>query len=375
MEDLSARFDAADERIAAAAEYLDAAGLEQRVADLGDRAAAPDLWDDPERARKLTKDLADAQADLELLTRMRGLLDDARTLDELAREAGDDDTQSEARAALEALDGHLHALEQRSLYFGEYDERDAIVSIHPGEGGTESQDWGEMLLRMYLRWAEHAGFTAEIDEYQPGDEAGLKSATVAFSGRYAYGNLLSERGVHRLVRMSPFDSANRRHTSFTSVDVIPVFDEGDDVVDIDDDDLRIDTYRSSGAGGQHVNVTDSAVRITHIPTGVVVACQNERSQMQNKAKAMQILQARLADLRRQERQAEIDSIRGEKSNIGFGSQIRSYVLAPYQMIKDLRTDHETGDVNRVLDGDIDDFIEAWLRRRRGDESQKASTST
>lgn len=375
MEDLTARFGAAQERIAAAAEYLDATGLEAKVADLGDAAAAPDLWDDADRARRLTKELADAQADLDLLGRLRELLDDARTLDELAREAGDDETQAEAVATLVSLDERLDALEQRSLFFGEYDDRDAIVSIHPGEGGTESQDWGEMLLRLYLRWAERAGFSTEIDEYQPGDEAGLKSATVAFSGRFAYGSLLSERGVHRLVRMSPFDSANRRHTSFTSVDVIPVFDVGDDVVEIDDEDLRIDTYRSSGAGGQHVNVTDSAVRITHLPTGVVVACQNERSQMQNKAKAMQILQARLADLRRQERQAEIDSIRGEKSNIGFGSQIRSYVLAPYQMIKDLRTDHETGDVNRVLDGEIDDFIEAWLRRRREDESQKDSTST
>lgn len=374
MEDLSARFGAAQERITAAAEYLDAAGLEAKVADLGDQAAAPGLWDDAEAARRLTKELADAQADLELLGRLRGLLDDARTLDELAREEGDDDTQAEAVASLAALDERLDALEQRSLFFGEYDERDAIVSIHPGEGGTESQDWGEMLLRLYLRWAERAGFGAEIDEYQPGDEAGLKSATVVFSGRFAYGSLLSERGVHRLVRMSPFDSANRRHTSFTSVDVIPVFDAGDDAVEIDDEDLRIDTYRSSGAGGQHVNVTDSAVRITHLPTGVVVACQNERSQMQNKAKAMQILQARLAELRRQERQAEIDSIRGEKSNIGFGSQIRSYVLAPYQMIKDLRTDHETGDVNRVLDGGIDDFIEAWLRRRREDAS-KVSSST
>lgn len=369
MEDLSTRFEAAAERIGAAADYLDESGLEQKVADLGERAAAPDLWDDPERARKLTKELADAQADLDLLSKLRELLDDARTLDELAREAGDEDTEAEAVAALAGLDDRLHALEQRSLLFGDYDERDAIVSIHPGEGGTESQDWGEMLLRMYLRWAEHAGFEAEIDEYQPGDEAGLKSATVLFSGRYAYGHLLSERGVHRLVRMSPFDSANRRHTSFTSVDVIPVFDAGDDAVEIDDDDLRIDTYRSSGAGGQHVNVTDSAVRITHLPTGVVVACQNERSQMQNKAKAMQILQARLADRRRQERQAEIDSIRGEKSNIGFGSQIRSYVLAPYQMIKDLRTEHETGDVNRVLDGEIDDLIEAWLRQRREAESR------
>jgi len=354
---------------------FDSAGLERKLADLSELASAPDLWEDADRARKVTRELASAESDLRLLERLQGLLDDAHTLDELAREEQDEPSQDEAATELARLDAELDRLELRSLFFGEYDERDAIVSIHPGEGGTESQDWGDMLLRMYLRWAEAHGYDVEIDEYQPGDEAGLKSATVMVSGKFAYGNLLSEQGVHRLVRMSPFDSANRRHTSFTSVDVIPVFDEGDETVEIDPDDLRIDTYRSSGAGGQHVNVTDSAVRITHLPTGVVVACQNERSQMQNKAKAMQILQARLAERARQEHQEEIDRIRGEKSDIGFGSQIRSYVLAPYQMIKDLRTEAETGDVNAVLDGKLDPFMEAWLRRRREQESRQPSTST
>jgi peptide chain release factor 2 len=333
--------------------------------ELREATAAPDLWDDPDRARRLTRKLAGVESDLDLLDSLARRLDDAATLDSLAREEGDEAAQAEAAAELAALGDALAALDLRALYFGEYDERDAIVEIHPGAGGTESQDWGEMLLRMYLRWAESRSYDLEIDDYQPGDEAGLKSVTFIVSGRYAYANMLSERGVHRLVRISPFDAAKRRHTSFASVDVIPVFDDAEDAVDIDIEDLRIDTYRSSGAGGQHVNVTDSAVRITHIPTGIVVACQNERSQTQNKAKAMQILAARLAERQRAEREAEMARIRGEKAEIGWGSQIRSYVLAPYQMVKDLRSGYETGDVNAVLDGRIDPFIEAWLRHRRG----------
>ncbi len=347
---------------------FDAPGLEARVEDLRKQAGAPDLWDDPDRARRVTRELAAVEGDLDVLARLDRRLDDARTLEEMAREAGDEATQAEAVAELDGLDCDLDALELRSLYFGEYDERDAIVEIHPGEGGTESQDWAEMLLRMYLRWAERRGLDVEVDEVQPGDEAGVKSATITLSGRHAYGTLLSERGVHRLVRISPFDASSRRHTSFASVDVIPVFDVGDEGVEIGPDDLRIDTYRSSGAGGQHVNVTDSAVRITHLPTSVVVACQNERSQTQNKAKAMQILRARLAERRRQERDAELAEIRGEKMKVGFGSQIRNYVLAPYQLAKDLRTDLEVGDVNGVLDGDLDRFMESWLRWRRSQEA-------
>ncbi len=343
---------------------FDVVGLETKAEELRSFTVATDFWNDADRARSVSKALSDAESDLSMLKNLNQLLDDAKTLDEMAREADDDSTQAEAVSELDELTTELDKLELRSLYFGEYDERDAIIEIHPGAGGTESQDWGDMLLRLYLRWAERNDFEAEIDEYQPGEEAGLKSATVTIKGRYAYGNLLSERGVHRLVRISPFDSSARRHTSFTSVDVIPVFDDADANVEIEPDDLRIDTYRSSGAGGQHVNKTDSAVRITHLPTGVVVACQNQRSQLQNRAKAMVILKARLAERERQEREKAMAKIRGVKADIGWGSQIRSYVLAPYQMVKDQRTGAETGDINSVLDGNIGPQIEAWLRWRR-----------
>ncbi len=245
---------------------------------------------------------------------------------------------------------------------GELDRRNAIITIHPGAGGTESQDWAEMLLRMYLRWIERRGFKREIVDVQSGDEAGIKSATVVVGGDYAYGLLAAEAGIHRLVRISPFDQAARRHTSFASLYVWP--DLPDDIdIEIEDKDLRVDTFRSSGAGGQHVNVTDSAVRLTHLPTGIVVSCQNERSQHKNRASAMKVLKARLYDLRLKEQQAKLDELGGEKKEIAFGSQIRSYVLHPYQMVKDHRTKYQVGDVNRVLDGDLDEFIKAYLMRR------------
>jgi len=245
---------------------------------------------------------------------------------------------------------------------GEHDDRDAIVAIHPGAGGTESQDWAEMLLRMYLRYCERKGWSTETVDYQAGEEAGIKSATFMVRGDYAYGYLKAERGVHRLVRISPFDAAKRRHTSFASVYVYPDIDE-DIEIDIDDKDLRVDTYRSSGAGGQHVNVTDSAIRITHLPSGLVVTCQNERSQHKNRATAMKLLRARLYQLALEKRKEERTEIEGEKKEIGFGSQIRSYVLQPYQMVKDLRTGHEVGDVQRILDGDLDGLIEAYLAQQ------------
>jgi peptide chain release factor 2 len=245
---------------------------------------------------------------------------------------------------------------------GELDRKNAIVAIHPGAGGTESQDWAEMLMRMYLRWIERRGFGRDIVDLQPGEEAGIKSATFTVTGDYAYGLLLAEAGVHRLVRISPFDQASRRHTSFASVFVWPELPE-DVEVDLEEKDLRIDTYRSSGAGGQHVNVTDSAVRITHLPTGIVVSCQNERSQHKNRAQAMKVLKARLFDLKMKEQQAKLEQLGGEKKDIAFGSQIRSYVLAPYQMIKDHRTKHQVGDVNRVLDGDLDGLIKTYLMRK------------
>jgi peptide chain release factor 2 len=263
---------------------------------------------------------------------------------------------------LDDLAREVDAGETKKMLGGEHDRKNAIVTIHPGAGGTESQDWAEMLLRMYLRWTERRGFKREVIDVQPGDEAGIKSVTFTVIGDYAYGMLLAEAGVHRLVRISPFDQAARRHTSFASVYVWPELPEDVDI-DIEEKDLRVDTYRSSGAGGQHVNVTDSAVRITHIPTGIVVSCQNERSQHKNRAQAMRVLKSRLYDLRMKEQQARLEQLGGEKRDIAFGSQIRSYVLHPYQMIKDHRTKEQVGDVNRVLDGDIDMFIKSYLMKK------------
>ena len=258
---------------------------------------------------------------------------------------------------------HIVALETQSLFSGPYDENDAIVELHAGAGGTDAQDWTEMLLRMYMRWAERRGFSVEVDEATEGQEAGLLSATFIIKGRFAYGWLSAERGVHRLVRISPFDSQARRQTSFASLEITPLLDD-DSEVEIDEKDLRVDTYRSSGAGGQHINKTDSAVRLTHLPTNIVVSCQNERSQHQNRARAMQILAAKLAERARAERQAELDALSGNRGDNAWGSQIRSYVQAPYQLVKDHRTDFETGNVEAVLDGDLEDFMEAELRRQR-----------
>jgi peptide chain release factor 2 len=287
---------------------------------------------------------------------------DASVLWDLAQSETDQETASEALAEVERLEDELSRLEVVALLGEEFDDHPAILEIHAGEGGTDSQDWAEMLLRMYLRWAERRGMKADLVMATPGEEAGIKSATVTVDGRYAYGLLSSERGVHRLVRISPFDAAKRRHTSFSSIDVTPEVEDDSDV-DVNPEELRIDTYRSSGAGGQHVNVTDSAVRITHIPTGIVVAVQNERSQMQNRAVAMRILKSRLVAKAREEREAEIAALGGDKMEIGFGSQIRSYVMHPYQMVKDHRTSLEVGNVQAVLDGAIDRFIEAELRRK------------
>ena len=287
---------------------------------------------------------------------------DARVLWELAVAEDDDATGREAEAEVTALEAELSSLEVTALLGGEFDDNPAILEVHAGEGGTDSQDWAEILLRMYQRWTERRGYKAEMLEVTPGEEAGIKSVTLTITGRHAYGLLAAERGVHRLVRISPFDQAKRRHTSFASVDVTPEVEE-DQEVEISPDDIRVDTYRSSGAGGQHVNVTDSAVRITHIPTGIVVSCQNERSQMQNRAVAMRVLASRLLARQREEREAEMEALRGEKREIGFGSQIRSYVMHPYQMVKDHRTNVEVGNVQSVLDGDLDRFIAAELKRK------------
>jgi len=291
---------------------------------------------------------------------LRKRADDLAVLVEWA-EAGEA-VDAELSQALESLDQEVQAGEIKKMLGGEHDRKNAILTIHPGAGGTESQDWAEMLLRMYMRWMERRGFKREVIDHQPGEEAGLKSATVTVTGEYAYGLLSAEAGVHRLVRISPFDQAARRHTSFASVYVWPEVTEDVDV-EIEDKDIRIDTYRSSGAGGQHVNVTDSAVRITHIPTGIVVSCQNERSQHRNRDSAMKVLKARLYDLKLKEQQAKLEQISGAKPQIAFGSQIRSYVLHPYQLVKDHRTKEQVGDINRVLDGDIDQFIKSYLMKR------------
>lgn len=273
-----------------------------------------------------------------------------------------EDVEADAVRSLDEFQVDVDAGETKKMLGGEHDRRNAILTIHPGAGGTESQDWAEMLLRMYLRWTERRGLKRDVMDLQPGDEAGIRSATVNVVGDFAYGLLLAEAGVHRLVRISPFDQAARRHTSFASVYVWPELPDDVDIV-IEDKDLRIDTYRSSGAGGQHVNVTDSAVRITHLPSGIVVSCQNERSQHRNRDAAMKVLKARLFDLKVKEQQERLEQLGGEKKDIAFGHQIRSYVLHPYQMVKDHRTKEQVGDVNRVLDGDIDGFIKAYLMRK------------
>ena len=325
------------------------------------QASAPDFWNDQEAAQKLLQDRSRLEKKIERQEYFESQIADAEVLFEFAEE--DQSSLNELQSLVEALEHDLSQAETEMLLAGDNDRRNAICTIHPGAGGTESQDWAEMLLRMYLKWAEQRGFKAELLEYQPGEEAGLKSVTFRVEGEYAYGLLAAEAGVHRLVRISPFDQAARRHTSFASLFVYPEIDE-DIEVEINDKDLRVDTYRATGAGGQHINTTDSAVRITHIPTNIVVSCQNQRSQHQNRAVAMQVLRSRLYELELQRRQAETAELEANKADISFGSQIRSYVLAPYQLVKDTRTKLERGNVEAVLGGDIDDFIKAFLLARK-----------
>ena len=350
-------------RVADARAYLNIEDLRARLADLEVAASKPDLWDDQDVARRVTTEMSSVRDDVELIEGLESRVEDLQTLFELGREEGDDSVEPEIEAGVAGLRDELDRLELRALFTGEYDERDAICQVSSGAGGTDAQDWTEMLLRMFTRWAERKGFSVEIDEVNEGTEAGLSSATFTVRGRWAYGLLTGEKGVHRLIRISPFDANARRQTAFAAFDAVPALD-AEELPDIDPNDLRIDTYRSSGAGGQHVNVTDSAVRITHIPTGVVVSCQNQRSQLQNRAKAMEILAARLAQLHREEQRAELERLSGEKRDVAFGSQIRTYTLHPYQLVKDERTRHETGNVQAVLDGDLDAFIEAFLQWRR-----------
>lgn len=349
---------------------FDVESKERELNDLRERAASPDLWNDPDAATELTRRLSRFERLLGQLERLGGAIDDGELMLEMADEESDAAAVEGVIAELSAVDAELGKLEIESLYFGEYDDSAAIVSVHAGAGGVDAQDWAEMLLRMYLRFLESEGFAVEVDEITPGDEAGIKSATFTVKGDYAYGTMEGERGVHRLVRISPFDANARRHTSFAGVDVIP--EVGDAIeIEISPDDLRIDTFRSQGAGGQHVNTTDSAVRITHLPTNTVVACQAERSQIQNRARAMTLLKARLADLARQQQRDQIDEIRGEQTEAGWGRQLRSYVMQPYQLVKDLRTEHEIGNIQGVLDGDIRPLVEAYLHWRRA--RQEASS--
>jgi peptide chain release factor 2 len=349
-----------EERLAELEAFFGVERLRDEAAKLGEQMSRPGFWDDPDKAKEVSARFSRVEARMRLLEGLRGSLTDSEELLELAEDDGD--LLSEVEEELGRVEQVLEEQEVARLFTGEYDEGDAILTINSGAGGVDSQDWAEMLARMYRRWAERRGFGLEVIEYTEGEEAGIKSATFTVSGEYAFGLLSAERGVHRLVRISPFDAGGRRHTSFASVAVAPVIDDRVEV-DLDEKDLKIDTYRSSGAGGQHVNKTDSAVRITHLPTGIVVQCQNERSQHQNREVAMRILRARLFELAREKREREIASIGGEKADIEWGSQIRSYVLHPYKLVKDHRTGEETANVDRVLDGDLDAFVYAFLKSR------------
>jgi peptide chain release factor 2 len=349
-----------EERLAELEAFFDVERLRQDAAELGEAMSKPGFWDDTEEARMVSAHFSRVQSRIELLDRLRERLSDTGELLELAEE--DTELLREVEEELGRVERVLEEQEVARLFAGEYDEGDAILTINPGAGGVDSQDWAEMLARMYRRWAERRGFDLEVIEYTEGEEAGIKSATFTVSGEYAFGLLSAERGVHRLVRISPFDAGARRHTSFASVAVAPVVGEAVEV-EVDEKDLKVDTYRASGAGGQHVNKTDSAVRITHLPTGIVAQCQNERSQHQNREVAMRVLRARLFELEREKREQEIAAQSGEKAEIEWGSQIRSYVLHPYKLVKDHRTGEETANVDRVLDGDLDSLIYAYLKNR------------
>jgi peptide chain release factor 2 len=343
---------------------LDLEKLRADIAVLEEQAAAPSLWDDPEAAQKITSKLSHLQAEVRKAETLRGRIDDLGVLFELAEEMDDPDTLAEAETELTSVRKALDEMEVRTLLSGEYDEREALVNIRAEAGGVDASDFAERLQRMYLRWAERHGYSTEIYETSYAEEAGIKSTTFVVKAPYAYGTLSVEQGTHRLVRISPFDNQGRRQTSFAGVEILPVV-ESSDHVEIDESELRIDVYRASGPGGQGVNTTDSAVRITHLPTGIVVSCQNERSQIQNKASAMNVLQAKLLERQRQEERARMDALKDSGSS--WGNQMRSYVLHPYQMVKDLRTEFEVGNPQSVLDGEIDGFLEAGIRWRKQQE--------
>jgi peptide chain release factor 2 len=358
----SSRLSKPNSRICGA--FFDQATKVDELNEIEARLADPALWNNPDEAQKLTRRKAELTTGVDALGRIASLVEDAEVLIELAEEARDSSVAKEASDKLVEAGDAIRKAEIRRMLSGEHDRSNAIVSIHPGAGGTEAQDWADILMRMYLRWVESKGFKAEVVDFLPGDEAGVKSVTFTVTGEYAYGYLKAEGGVHRLVRISPFDANKRRHTSFASVFVYPEI-EDDIEVDISEADLKVDTFRASGAGGQHVNKTDSAVRITHMPTGIVVQCQNERSQHKNRAVAMKLLRARLYEKKLEEQEAKMQEFSKEKRDISWGSQIRSYVMQPYRLIKDHRTGFETGNIDPVLDGALDGFIEAYLQMRSG----------
>ncbi|MGC9346877.1 MAG: peptide chain release factor 2 [Anaerolineae bacterium] len=360
MSELTARIEHMVSRIEAIWRRLDLPARIEELAELERQSAAPDLWDNPDNARKLMQRLSALQEEVTYWTKLRQEVEDIRELEAL----GDEDLMPDLEKEVERLEPELDQAEFRLMLSGPHDRGNAIMAIHAGAGGTDSQDWASMLLRMFLRWAEQQNYRTEILDSMEGEGAGIKSATIAVNGLYAYGYLRSERGVHRLVRLSPFDAAHRRHTSFVLVEVWPDLEEDVDV-EIDPGDLQIDTFRASSAGGQHMQKNETAVRITHVPTGIVVSCQNERSQTQNRETALRILRARLTQMQEEERQQQIDELKGEHVEAGWGNQIRSYVLHPYQMVKDHRTDQETGNVQGVLDGDLEPFMEAFLRHELG----------
>jgi peptide chain release factor 2 len=364
--DLQADIAALDSTLTTVERVLDVDALRARIDKLEHEAADPNLWDDQSRAQRVTSELSHSQGELRRVEELRSRLDDLPVLYELATEAAEPDELAEADAELKALRADIEAMEVRTLLSGEYDEREALVTIRSGAGGVDAADWAEMLMRMYIRWAEAHKYPVDVLDVSYAEEAGIKSATFVVHAPFAYGTLSVEQGTHRLVRISPFDNQSRRQTSFAEVEVLPVV-ETTDHIDIPESDIRVDVYRSSGPGGQSVNTTDSAVRLTHLPTGIVVTCQNEKSQLQNKLSAMRVLQAKLLERKRLEERAELDALKGEGGS-SWGNQMRSYVLHPYQMVKDLRTDYEVGNPAAVLDGDIDGFLEAGIRwRNRKDD--------
>jgi peptide chain release factor 2 len=346
-------------------QVLDVPTMQAEIAELGEQVSAPDLWDDQANAQRVTGRLSVLQADVERVTSLRSRLDDLSVLVELGTDEADADTMAEAEIELRSIQQAMDALEVRTLLSGEYDAREALVSVRSGAGGVDAADFAEMLMRMYTRWAERHRYPVEVYDTSYAEEAGIKSATFAVKAPYAYGTLSVESGTHRLVRISPFDNQGRRQTSFAAIEVVPLLEQTDEI-DIPEDEVRVDVFRSSGPGGQSVNTTDSAVRLTHLPTGTVVSCQNEKSQLQNKASAMVILKAKLLALKKAEERAQLDELRGDVQ-ASWGDQMRSYVLHPYQMVKDLRTEYESSNPSAVLDGDIDEFIEAGIRWRRGGE--------